>query len=98
VILDPANLVDPSRFWERERILGESLSLLGERIGALHAKDFVVEGGNKVMVSPGSGIFDYRPFLKKLLSAKPELPVILEDQRPENVAGAAEYLRAGILE
>jgi L-ribulose-5-phosphate 3-epimerase len=90
------NLVNPGNFEKRESILGESLSLFGDLIEAVHAKDFTVEGGKKLVVSPGSGIFDYRPFLKKLLEAKPGIPVLLEDQRPENLAGAVEYLSLGM--
>jgi L-ribulose-5-phosphate 3-epimerase len=96
VLLDPVNLVDPETLAGAPGLLEDCLELLGDRVEAFHAKDFAVEGGKKLVVSPGMGVFDYRPTLARLLKAKPDMPVILEDQRPENLAAAAAFLAEGL--
>ena len=56
VVFDPVNLLSLENHHEQERIIGESLALFGDRIAAIHAKDFVVENGrDEIRVARVSG-------------------------------------------
>jgi sugar phosphate isomerase/epimerase len=89
VVLDPANLLDDQTVADQRRVLSEAMSLLGDEVICLHAKD--VSFG----VAPGFGAVDYE-LIFDLWAALPEpVPVIVqdvtEDQAPTARAVLTEF-------
>lgn len=93
IILDPCNLLHISNYQDREQIIHDALTLLGEEIAVLHIKDFVVGDSELIWTAAGSGILDYREILSFVKEKKPYLHATLEDTVPENAMEAAAYIR-----
>lgn len=78
VIFDPVNLIDASNYARQQELMQRCFDLFGERIAAVHAKDFVMQEGKKKECPAGDGELDY-PFLLEWLGRnKPGIDIILE--------------------
>lgn len=93
IIFDPVNLLYIENYENREEILGEAMELLMNEIAVAHIKDFRIENGKFINTAAGTGMMDYRSFLKFLKEKKPWIACTLEDTVPENVVEAAGYIR-----
>jgi L-ribulose-5-phosphate 3-epimerase len=93
VLFDPVNFLDLGNYRGQERIIEDSFELFGDRIVAVHAKDFTVEGGGLRTAPAGSGLLDYRRLFRLLKARKPPVYVILEDLPPEAMEGAIRFVR-----
>lgn len=93
VIFDPFNLITEKNWENQGAMLEESFGLFGDKIAAVHAKDFVIAGGIKQKVPVGRGRLDYALLFRLLREHKPGIPVLLEDAEPETMLGSAEFLR-----
>lgn len=93
VVFDPVNLLSAENFREQSRVVAEALDLFGDRVAAVHAKDFVFENGSLRTVPAGRGQLDYAPVLKFVRSRHPDLSVLLEDAGENVATGCAEFLR-----
>jgi L-ribulose-5-phosphate 3-epimerase len=80
VILDPVNLVDPKSDAESARAALEAIELFGDRVSAVHVKDYVVRGGIKAPAPIGQGLMDWDRVAKAAARAAPRAPFILEEQ------------------
>lgn len=92
IILDPVNLLHPDNLGDREEIIRSALALLGEKIAAVHLKDYVRDGGRLRIMPSGQGEMDDRPVLDFISRNIPDIPVILENTRPENAAAARAHI------
>ena len=83
VVLDPVNLLSAENFREQSRIVAEALDLFGDRVAAVHAKDFIFENGALKTVPAGRGQLDYVRLLQLLAETRPPgetlPPVLLEE-------------------
>lgn len=95
-ILDPVNLVDPLSGEESWFRALEALELFGDRVRALHVKDYVVEGRAKVDAVPGSGLMDWKSVARAAVSVSPNLPFIAEAQDGPGRAAAFAILRSAL--
>lgn len=93
VILDPVNLVHPGNYTEVKDIIEESYELYGDKIVLIHAKDFVVEDGQIKTVSLGRGLMDYHHLLTIARKYKPDIEVIIEDLRDDDLVESQAFLR-----
>lgn len=93
VIFDPVNLLSPASAQNQAAFLDHALSLLGPRIVAVHAKDFVVQGQSMVRVPPGQGQLDYALLLQRIGQLKPNIPVLMEETAGAGRDPALVYLR-----
>jgi sugar phosphate isomerase/epimerase len=73
-------------------VVEESLELFGDRIIAVHAKDFVVEADGLKTVPAGRGRFVYGPLLRHLAARKPLVSLLLEEADETVVAECADLL------
>lgn len=82
VILDAVNLIGPSRVHEADAIIDDAIARLGDRVRVLHMKDFRLsdDGSEVLSMACGLGHMHY----EHLLRFGAELPMTLEDTRPEN--------------
>ena len=93
IVFDPVNLLSAENHSDRQKIVEESLDLFGDRIVAVHAKDFTVLDGHLTSVPVGTGMMDYRPIVKFLRERKPYLNLILEDTALPTIGGSITHLR-----
>ena len=92
VLFDPVNLLDEGNADDADRIIAETIELLGPDIAMVHLKDFVRTGtGELKAVGAGTGEMDYQRVMAFLKAEKPYAYATLENTTPEN---AADCLRA----
>jgi sugar phosphate isomerase/epimerase len=94
IVVDAANLVDPARAGEQERILQEAFALLGEDLVLAHAKDVRADGA---VVAAGSGTVDYPLYVELLRTARYDGPLVLHGLAEEDVPAALAFLRARLV-
>ncbi len=81
VILDAVNLIHPDETDPKaqERVIDQAFAYYGDRIGALHLKDFVFEGEEQLFRHVGDGIFCYEPLMRHVKKQKPQIAALLEN-------------------
>ncbi len=92
VVFDPVNLLSVENHHEQERIIGESLALFGDRIAAIHAKDFVVENGQMKFASAGLGNLRHDLVMKFAVEQKPGISILLEDANEQTAPESRQFL------
>jgi L-ribulose-5-phosphate 3-epimerase len=91
VIYDPVNFLPDDRLDDSRAHILEAFELFGDRILAIHAKDFAVQadaagGRKKIPTLPaGQGLLDYRWFFDEISSRFPGIHVLLENNTPESL-------------
>ena len=71
VLYDPIGFIRADEIMNQDEIITRSIDLLGDRIAAVHVKDFVLENGERVIVPPGTGIMNFELLFKLLKKKKP---------------------------
>jgi sugar phosphate isomerase/epimerase len=94
IVFDPVNLLSPQNHGQCDQIVRESFALFGDRIAAVHAKDFVVEDGRIKSVPLGKGRMNYPLLLGLLQARKPLMNIIIEDTDPRTIDGSIAHLRS----
>ena len=93
VIFDPVNLIPADNPHSQEQLIQDSFQLFGDRIVALHAKDFTIENGVKKPEVFSKGLLSTELLIKIVQKNKPYLDILLEDTRPETVQISIDYLK-----
>lgn len=81
VILDLSNLLTVEAIPSQRKILDDSFELLGDRIWAVHLKDFAVSEGKKQFAPPTKGLMDI-PYLFEQMSFMERKPDVILDNLP----------------
>ncbi len=97
VLYDPIGFIRADEIANQDEIITRSLDILGDRIAAVHVKDFIVENGERVIVPPGKGILNFELLFKLLKKKKPFVEIILENIEVEEMDKSINYMR-GIYE
>lgn len=92
VIFDPVNMLDDRELDKQDDMLKKSFDLLGEKIVAVHVKDFIIENGKRKRVPAGKGLFNFELFFKLLKQTKPYISMLLEDNKPETFKDAISFV------
>lgn len=92
VIYDPANFMSLENVHDQHRVIDEAFELFGDRIVIVHAKDFIVDNGEIVMVPVGTGQLDYKYLAERLKKEKPFLNILLENTRDPHIADSIRYI------
>lgn len=93
MIFDPANVlehpeIDQDAYWD------EWLSELGDKIEAVHMKDFVlVENGEYIPVCLGEGVIRYERIIRWLKKNKPDIVIVREELQMETALQDLKYMR-----
>lgn len=90
IVLDPANLLSVGQLPDQAGILTDAFERLGARTSALHAKDVVASGYS----AAGAGGLDYELIARLHRQYTPDVPVIIQDARPDDVRRVADLLTA----
>ncbi|MDO3386678.1 sugar phosphate isomerase/epimerase family protein [Gilvimarinus sp. SDUM040013] len=94
VIYDPVNFFPLDQCHRQQELMDEAFDLFGDRIVAIHSKDFVIKDGLKDGDLPsGTGEMDHRHLMSMLQKLKPGIHTILESTNPQNVQGILKHLR-----
>lgn len=78
VILDCANLMSPENAGRQEQIFQHAIDLLGDRIVAIHLKDFILEANQIKFVPLGQGDLNLKTILTYVKHYKPHIHVLME--------------------
>jgi L-ribulose-5-phosphate 3-epimerase len=92
VVFDPVNLLSLENHAEQERVIGESIALFGDRIVAVHAKDFVLDHGEFKPVRAGLGKLRHDLVMKFAVEQKPGISILLEDTTEETAQDCRRFL------
>ena len=93
IIFDPVNMLCVGNHEEQDALFEEMLSLNGNDIVLLHAKDYVVQGDDIVACAPGvSKNLNYTKILAWQQKKKPYLQATIENSTPENAVASKNYL------
>lgn len=92
VVFDPVNLLSLENHHEQERIIGESFELFGDRIIAIHAKDFDIHNGQLVCVGAGLGKLRYDLVMRFATEQKPGISILLEGTNEQAAQASRELL------
>ena len=94
IILDAVNLIDSAHTGEAEAITEDAVRRLGSQVCVLHMKDFVpkARAERPEPVPCGQGQMRYASLLK--LACERNLPMTLENTRPENAEQTRRYLES----
>ncbi len=93
IILDPVNLLYAGNADRREKVIGDAIEKLGERVAVVHLKDFVREGDELRSVAAGTGEMDYTPILRFMKERKPYIQATLENTSNGNAVAAREFIQ-----
>jgi L-ribulose-5-phosphate 3-epimerase UlaE len=73
-------------------MIRKSFELFGDRIVAVHAKDFICED-NEIKSAPiGKGLLNYELLLSLVKKNNPYIDIFLEETKPENIDNSINYV------
>ncbi|GAB2557101.1 sugar phosphate isomerase/epimerase family protein [Gracilibacillus alcaliphilus] len=93
VIFDPANFMSPGNCQDQAAVFQESFALFGDRIVAVHAKDFILEDHKVKMVPVGQGQLRYDLLFAWIKKHKPFIEVLMENTKEPYIDEGRRYLQ-----
>lgn len=85
IILDPTNLITSTNYQEQVQLVEEAFERFGEKICAVHLKDFRVEQEKIVPVNFGDGVIEYTKIKEIIKKNRPYLYVVLEETKNDGI-------------
>ncbi len=85
IILDPTNLITSTNYQEQIQLVEEAFERFGEKICAVHLKDFRVEQEKIVPVNLGDGVIEYTKIKEIIKKNRPYLYVVLEETKNDGI-------------
>ena len=93
VIYDPVNFLPFDRASESDNLMREAFQMFGDKMVAIHAKDYLLEEDRvNTTVPSGQGMLNYQLLLDLVREYKPMIPVLLENNTPETIDGTIGYI------
>lgn len=93
VVFDPVNLLNIENYKNQDEIIKQSFELFGDRIVAVHCKDFIIENNTYKIVPAGTGMLNYKLIIDLLNSKKPYINLLLEDIEEKDMENSKMFLR-----
>ncbi len=90
IILDAVNLLSAEKAAHADDVIADAIRRLGDRIMILHMKDYRVEEGKVRSMACGLGCMRYDRLLS--FGKHRDLPMTLEDTKPDNAENARKFL------
>lgn len=94
VILDPVNFLDGNNYMEQEKVIDRAFEFFGDRISAVHVKDFKLEDGDVKFEQVGDGLFNFEHLFSHLKYKKPHITMLIENSTEERFHSDCDYLQA----
>jgi len=93
VVFDPFNFIPKDDYQKQDDVIKQSFELFGDKIVAVHAKDFMIENGKAVPIHTiGKGLMNYELLLKLIKTRKPYVNVSMEGTRPETMEESKRFI------
>lgn len=97
VIYDPVNFFPLDQCQQQQQLMDEAFARFGDRIVAIHCKDFITVDSRKEGDLPsGTGEMDHKHLMALLQRHKPGIHTILENTTPDNVQQVLEHVRRAV--
>jgi len=93
VIYDPANFISMENYQEQEEVIQEAIEMFGDKIVAMHAKDFDIVDQWIKIVPVGHGRLNYDVVFKSIKNKKPCLNILMEGTRDPYIEGSMAFLK-----
>ncbi|MBR6185675.1 MAG: sugar phosphate isomerase/epimerase [Clostridia bacterium] len=90
IILDAVNLLAPENVEHADDVIAEAIRRFGDQVMILHMKDYELLPGKIRSIACGTGVMHYDRLLS--FGKRRDLPMTLEDTRPDNAEAARLYL------
>ncbi|WP_319471750.1 sugar phosphate isomerase/epimerase family protein [uncultured Trichococcus sp.] len=94
IILDPSNLITSGDFQGQVALVERAFESFGDKIVAVHLKDFKVEEDWIIPVNLGEGLIDYAAITGIIAKHKPLSYVVLEETKDDHIRKALQLLEA----
>ena len=94
IILDPSNLITNEDYQHQVAMVERAFERFGDKIVAVHLKDFKVEDGQIIPVNLGEGLIDYAAIAGIIAKHKPLSYVVLEETKDDHIGEALQLLGA----
>lgn len=93
VIFDLSNLMNRDVYLKQRQIMDDAFSLFGDKIKAVHVKDFIIKEFDRAVPVFGTGLLDIKYLFSKIqeLDTMPEL--IMDDMRLSDYDECTAFLR-----
>jgi sugar phosphate isomerase/epimerase len=95
IVLDPANLIEPSSYARQQAIVSHAVAQLADRIALAHAKDRDRSGA---FATAGTGVLDYPHVVASLRDAGFDGPLVTHSLAAEEAAPVARFLSRTLAE
>lgn len=92
VIFDPTNYMSAENYMKQDEIIKKSFELFGDRIVAVHAKDFICEDNTIKSAPIGKGLLNYELLLALVKEKHPYVDIFLEETKADNVDNSIAYV------
>ena len=94
IVLDAVNLLTRDNHAQADTIIAESIRRFGDRVVLLHMKDYRVDPEAYMVksIACGTGVMRYERLIR--FARERNLPMTLEDTRPDNAEAARLFLEA----
>ncbi len=92
LIFNPVNLLNNHNYTNQRQIINKFYDSFGQKIIAVHLKDFVFKTGNLQMAALGTGMFDQQYFLTETAKRYPYMYCLLESISREQVPAAINLI------
>lgn len=92
VIFDPVNLINEKNYKDQDDLIRRSFELFGDRIVAIHLKDFIYEDNKIKWESIGKGELNYKLLLSLIKERKPYIDILLENTNEKDLDESIRYI------
>ncbi|MDH6364351.1 sugar phosphate isomerase/epimerase [Enterococcus sp. PF1-24] len=93
IILDPSNLITSQNYQEQVAMVQQAFELFGEKIVAVHLKDYRFVDDKIEPVNIGEGLINYQAITDIVKTYKPGAFVVLEETKDDGIKRALELLQ-----
>jgi L-ribulose-5-phosphate 3-epimerase len=93
ILFDPVNLISEENAVRQKSMFERSFDLFGNRIMAVHLKDFIEGDGGIITTDAGTGNLDYESLMELLRQNKPHVYMIIEDIKEDKMDYSMEFIR-----
>ena len=94
IIFDPSNLITNEDYQHQVAMVERAFERFGDKIVAVHLKDFKVEDDQIIPVNLGEGLIDYAAIARIIAKHKPLSYVVLEETKDDHIGKALQLLLA----
>lgn len=94
IILDPTNLITSEDYLDQVALVERAFESFGDKIVAVHLKDFKIEEDRIIPVHLGEGLIDYAAIVGTIAKHKPFSYLVLEETKDDHIGQALQLLEA----